>query len=849
MDRITLLPAKECNLAGVITVLGMHESIVEIVVAVVSLLLIASLAAIILRWLRLPYTVGLVAVGVGLALVAESYPVLSIFRQIELSPEIVLFVFLPTLIFESAVNLDARLLSKNLVPVLALAAPGLLISTAIVGLLVAWLTPLDLGPAFLFGALISATDPVAVVALFKELGAPRRLAVLVEGESLFNDATAIVLFQIIVAVLAGGALSAGVVADGARSFVTVFVGGSAVGAVIGYLMIRSIVLAAGEPLIKVALSTVVAYAAFIAADHYLRVSGVMATLGAGVVVGTLGATRFGPEVRTYLHHFWEYAAFVANSFIFLLVGLSLQPALVWRYWQPIAWAIVAVVVARALVIFGLIPVVSRIPGADLVDWRYQAVLWWGGLRGAVALALALSLPADFPFRELINSLAFGVVIFSILGGGITMKPLMSFLGLDRPTLLEQLAKAQAQVAAKTEAFSRMQRLTQAGHFSRRRSRLLRDEYRQKLDVASAELEKLRANSDPEEVKRALWSEAIFVERSAYRNLFDGGLISEPVLHELGLAVDLAQDELKAGGIPQRIPSVMPLEVRVPELLFGFLRRFWPHSRLVERHRLRTLSAKYEHLAAEVEASRRVVQSLDDLSRVNKSVLPQLEEIADFYRQREEQAFVQLDSFGALFPEYVQAVQSRTSHRVALDGEADAIEALASEGQIPPSVAESARKAVEEAQLLLRRTAIQVGEPDPQELLKEVPLFHDLGPADLDLVKAKLAPQTALTGEVLVKQGDRGGSLYLIARGVVAVLRSENQQPPRRIASLYKGDFFGEIALLERGTRTATVQAVSDCQLYRLTRKNFDEIYRAHPAFREVLEEAVRKRRAELRGDA
>ncbi len=436
-----------------------EPALVTTVVAIVGLLLVAALAAIGLKRLRLPYTVGLVIVGLLLGGLANVFPALGVLRDIELSPDVILFVFLPTLIFESAFNLNSRLLSQNLAPVLALAAPGLLLSTMLVGFLVSWTTPLELGPALLFGALISATDPIAVVALFKELGAPKRLAILVEGESLFNDATAIVLFQIVLAVLAGGILSVATVGEGIAEFAFVFGGGLAVGGTVGYLMVRSIALADDDPLVEVALTTVVAYAAFITADHYLHVSGVMATVGAGLVVGTMGSTRFTPEVRAYLHQFWEYAAFVANGFIFLLVGLSVRLSGITEHVAPIGWAIVAVMVARAVTVFGL---TSRLPGAEPIDTRHQTVLWWGGLRGAVALALALSLPTAFASRELIIAMAVGVVLFTLLSGGLTMGPLIRWLGLDKPTLVERVARAQAAVAAKREGLSRILQAATAG---------------------------------------------------------------------------------------------------------------------------------------------------------------------------------------------------------------------------------------------------------------------------------------------------------------------------------------------------------------------------------------------------
>ncbi len=356
----------------------MHETtVVTTVIVVIGLLLVASAASIGLKRTRMPYTVGLVLLGLVLGWLAERVDALEPLGEAALSPDMILFVFLPTLIFESAFNLNARLLSQNMAPVLTLAIPGLLLSTAIVGGLLTLVTPLSLGSAMLFGALISATDPVAVIALFKDVGAPKRLTILVEGESLFNDATAIVLFRIILVVLAAGTLTAGTLGRGVLEFLVVFLGGLAVGGIIGYLMIRTIALAEDTPVVEVTLSTVVAYAAFIVADHYLHVSGVMATVGAGLVVGTLGSTRFTPEIREYLHQFWEYAAFVANSLIFLLVGLTVKLSGLLEYFGPIGWAILAVIVARAVTVYGLMPVVNRLPRAEPVDRRNQTVMFWG----------------------------------------------------------------------------------------------------------------------------------------------------------------------------------------------------------------------------------------------------------------------------------------------------------------------------------------------------------------------------------------------------------------------------------------------------------------------------------------
>ncbi len=823
----------------------MHSDVVTTVVGVVGLLLVAAAAAIGLKRAKLPFTVGLVLVGLGLGALADRWDVMEPVRHLSLSPDLILFVFLPTLIFESAFNLDSRMLAKNLAPVLMLAAPGLLLSTAIVGGLVVLLTPLSLGPALLFGALISATDPVAVIALFREVGAPKRLAILVEGESLFNDATAIVLFGIILGVIQGGVLDAATVWRGIASFFLVFGGGLAVGAAIGYAMVRSIALAEDEALVEVALSTVVAYTAFIVADHYIGVSGVMATVGAGLVVGTLGSTRFVPEVRHYLHQFWEYAAFVANSLIFLLVGITVKLGGVMEHIGAIGWAVVAVMVARIITVFGLVPLVSRIPGAEAIDWKLRSVLFWGGLRGAVALALVLSLPAGFAQRELLIALAVGIVLFTLLTGGLTMGPLIRGLGLDRPGLVERVATAQARLAAKQAALTRLGELARAGHFSNRLLGEVEREYQTEVSTAEAAVQKLRHECTDEEMRQVLWSEALTTEGAAYRLLFDHGTISEPVYRELELSIEQRRDRLKAGRLFREIEHATPLEVRMVEGFFSALGRVAPRSRYVQRHRTRALAARYEWGSAVTEACRRVRTELPHLASLSRASTSILEDCGTVYEDMGARAMHHIDEIAEHFPEYVQAVQQQTARRMALEGESHAIEHLASAGGIPDGIVRAAQRRIVKAERELAKAPVAALAPNPTELLMRVPFFATLGERDAARVAAALVPRTALPREDIICQGERGTSLFLIARGVVAVLIGRDGATPARVASLHAGDFFGEMALLSDQPRNATVQAVTGCQLYELSRKDVEAISEFCDGVREALLDAYAERSTAL----
>ena len=820
-----------------------HENVVTVVIAIVGLLLVAVAAAIGLKRTSLPYTVGLVLVGMLLGAVAGRVDALEPFRQLALSPEIILFVFLPTLIFESAFNLDSRLLSRNMAAVLTLAAPGLLLSTAIVGGLLSLLTPLSLGSALVFGALISATDPVAVIALFKEVGAPKRLTILVEGESLFNDATAIVLFKLILAAtVASAAFGASAIGNGTVEFLRVFLGGLLIGGLLGYLMIRTIALADDDPLVEVALSTVVAYATFIAADHYLQVSGVMATVGAGLVIGTLGSTRFSPAVRAYLHQFWEYAAFVANSLIFLMVGIYVPFASLAEILVPILFAILAVLVARAVTVYGLVPLVNRLPRAEPINLRERTVMYWGGLRGAVALALVLSLPQDFPQRELMVGLAVGVVLFTLLAGGPTVAPLIRRLGLDRPTPFERVTRAQAALAAKTAALKRVVELGAAEHFSNRLVTDLENRYRNEVEEAERDLTKLKTDCTETEMRAVVWSEALSIERRVYREAFDSGIISEPVLRELELSVDLRRDRLKRYGTPGGSRHVRPIEVRVGSNLFRLLERLAPKRQLVRRRRLRELASEYEHDTAILEASRRAAKSIQELASVGGVPTQAAHECHGWYNRRAEEAIARIDTVAEHFPEYVQAVQRQTAQRMALDAEAHAIGDLAAGGGIPESVVRDANHSVEQEQRRLQRQPVTALEPGPEELLAKVPFFQKVDPQEFERVVAALVPRTVLPGEIVVQQGEKGSSLFLIARGVVAVIVAEPGHQPRRVASLHAGEFFGEMALLTREPRSATVQAITGCQLFELKSKDVDGLCEVCPGVRESLVMAFEERR-------
>ena len=323
-------------------------------------------------------------IGIGLSELQHAWPALHILDDFRLTPELVFFIFLPALIFESGLSLDARQLVKDIAPVLTLAVPALLISTTLVGFALWFLLDLELTTALLFGALISATDPVAVVALFKELGAPLRLNVLVEGESLFNDATAIVVFGILLAMVVEGT-ELGFVSTtmSVAEFVFVFLGGAVVGMLIGLVVSEMLFRLKSNVSAILAMSVVTAYASFIVGEHLLHVSGVIATVSSALALSIYGMTRIPVNVKPILLETWEFFGLVANSLLFLMLGLSIDLESLLNDVNLIMITVVIVLLARAAGVYSLVPVTTKLFRLPAVSMAERHIMWWGGLKGCL----------------------------------------------------------------------------------------------------------------------------------------------------------------------------------------------------------------------------------------------------------------------------------------------------------------------------------------------------------------------------------------------------------------------------------------------------------------------------------
>lgn len=513
--------------------------------AIIEILLIAALAAIAVRPLRLPYTVALVIVGLLLTFVPRDLIVLDI----TLNHDLILALFVPPLVFEAAFHLDFARLRASLWPILALAIPGVLLTTFIVGGIVTVGAQLPILSGLLFGALIAATDPVAVVALLRAVGAPRQLAVLVEGESLFNDGIAIVIFSLVAAVL--GISERGLPIEGTgipawfANFFLVAFGGIAIGLVLGGLvawLMRRI----DDYLIETLLTTALAFGTYLIAQQ-LEVSGVLAVVGAGIMNGNVGTRGMSPTTRIVLFNFWEYTAFVVNALIFLFMGLQVnflgEGGIVANLW-PILVALVAVVGTRALVVYGL----SRLLNTrqEQVARSYQHVMAWGGLHGAISLALALSLPitaeAGFDDGNQLRVMAFGVVLCILLVQGLSMQFLLRRHGLiERDRSRVEYERLHGRLIAARTGRERVNELHEEGVIAKQTWKHLVAEFdRQIEEYGEAQQQLLERQpklyaAEIDDARR----EGLRAQRLIVTRMVKEGVISEAVYTELVAEIDNA----------------------------------------------------------------------------------------------------------------------------------------------------------------------------------------------------------------------------------------------------------------------------------------------------------------------
>jgi monovalent cation:H+ antiporter, CPA1 family len=461
------------------------------------------------------------------------------------TPQMILGILVTPLLFEAAFHLSWDDLRRDFGLILALAVPGVILTTILVGVIVAFgadLTGIEitLPLALVFGAMMSATDPVSVVALFRTLGVPKRLQVLMEGESLFNDGTAIVIFALMESVIftTQQASTGELILTQLTEFIRVAGGGLAVGLFLGWL-VSQMITQIDDHLIETTLTAVLAFGVYMMSEQ-LHVSGVLAVVAAGLVNGNIGPRGMSPTTRIVVTNFWELAAFLSNSFLFLLIGLEMRLDELLASWQLILLATLAVLLARAVVIYGLTLINRNIP------WKWSHVILWGGLRGAISLALALSLPLTVGSQ--LQTMVFGVVLFTIVVQGGSMQQFVRRIHLvERSDMREEYERRHARAVAARASFDHLKKMHEEGLFSHHTWEIispLLDQHASTLAIEVKEVLEADPSVEAEELDTAR-REGLRAQRSAIIGLLKDGIISEEIYTQLVRGVDM---ELTGDGV-------------------------------------------------------------------------------------------------------------------------------------------------------------------------------------------------------------------------------------------------------------------------------------------------------------
>ncbi|QSZ40643.1 hypothetical protein GJV85_00420 [Sulfurimonas aquatica] len=678
----------------------MHSNGLIILLFVVISLLIGSLIKIIMKRSPIPYTIMLLLVGIALGganeagLLNEYSNIGTMFYEIShIEPHLILFLFLPTLIFESAYTMESHLFFRTLPQIALLAIVGLIISMLLSALSIHYLLSWGLGVSLLFGALISATDPVAVVALLKEKSSRKRLETLIEGESLLNDGTAIVFFSLFYGFALGQTTEVSAFSL-VVEFIWVVCAGLLTGLGIGWITLWIMGKILNQPLIEITLSIVAAYVSYFIAES-LHVSGVVALVSLALMFSTIGKTRISPENSHFLHQFWEMMTYIANTLIFLIVGIIIISYATFdslELWITLALLYILLTLIRAISVFSLMPILSRI-GTGITKSKASVVVW-GGLRGAVSLSLALSIAQDVniqaELREQILFLTAGIVFLTMLINGSTMEWLLHLLKLDRlPSAKEaSVLKAQSEIDKRMREYLRT--LIHNPFFDKVQLTTLVN----RVEEESFEKEFSEKLTNKEQ-EVAFMRRLLEIERSDYWRQYEEGYIGRQAAATLSRSVESALDNDPL--IAPRVYLNASLSVPTPPKwihslpLMGSSMKEWLISRL---------SLNYDIARGFVEAQDEMLKHIDTLKPNEKSA----KHARELIEQNRSKALAFTRVVCKEHPELITILQKNSAQRLLINHERSLVWEMEHDGVLEIAEAQHLIENVDEELLNMRKNS-------------------------------------------------------------------------------------------------------------------------------------------------
>ncbi|WP_031432218.1 cation:proton antiporter [Methylomarinum vadi] len=542
----------------------------EVFLSLFSLLLISLVVYILAQKIRIPYTVLLVIAG-SLLVPISQIEFFSFINSFELTPELLFFVFLPILIFESAYNIKISNMLSNIRAISLLAIVGLLVSTFFIGIFGHFLFQalgfdVPIIVMLLFGAIISATDPVAVLALFKEYGAPRRLTLIFEGESLFNDGTAFAMFLVFLEILLHGYSGTSSIVGGLLNFVIMVFGGIIFGMIMGFLFAKLIEWVKGHEHLEITMTLLVAHFTFIltevisehlvVAGQQIHLSSIIATMVASMIIGNFGRFKMSLAVEGYMERFWGYFGFITNSLVFILMGLlfveqsiDLHVAI-----MPIILSIIVVMLGRALAIYPVLGFLNLTKKEEPIPLSWMHLLSWGSLRGSLAVIMVLLIPDDlslsnwhFPFsiKDFVTAITIGSIYFTLLVKATSIGKVMNKLGIDALTNYEEVSYYKSKALIFEEAQNTLDKLLEDQKISEEQYRDLKKYYQQKHEAVKQEYQK-KIGDDRELTENLLRVFVLGLEKAELKEIYRRGEINEKVYKKILNLLDIQMERVERG---------------------------------------------------------------------------------------------------------------------------------------------------------------------------------------------------------------------------------------------------------------------------------------------------------------
>ncbi|MGY6533890.1 MAG: cation:proton antiporter [Pararhodobacter sp.] len=831
--------------------------IIVVTAIVASLFVLIGLAEPIAARLRLPATVILAILGISIGAGATFLlhtdatdaldAVARVIVNMPIRSNLFLYVFLPTLIFAVALTIDLRRMLDDWVPILVLAVVAVVVSTLAVGYALHWIQPalgLSLMACLMIGAIVSTTDPSAVVSIFRSTPAPQRLARIVEGESLLNDAAAIALFGLFFAYVAFGIPNPRPI-DTLLLFPWLVLGGAAVGWGVARLVMAGLARLADHPLGQISVTIALPYLVFILAETVLRTSGVIAVVAAGLTLNFMAPGQLSPPAVSKLRDTWDMLGYWASGLIFVLAAL-LIPQLLANV-RPfdlvmVAVTVVAALVARAFILFALMPLLTRLRLSPRVEPRYRTAILWGGLRGAVTLALALAvteslrIPTDV--KRQVGIIATGFTLFTLIVQGTTLRLVISWLGLDRLAKLDRALSAQVVAVALQTVRETVSETARDLGLARETVRNEAKRFAERVDRAVILADEAFEIPDRERITLGLvalagrerdliieqFRERILPPRLANRMLVDADRLIEATRSGGRLAyLSTARQRLR-GARAQRMEEFLHNRLRLSAPLSN--RTAERFERLVTlRHILRDLHGFIDTRIRRIHGKR-----VGDL-------------LHELLERRLEETEKALDGLKLQFPGYAEQLERRLIRQIVLAQEEREYAALVDDGLIGPELRAALMSDIaERRQKLIKRPPLDLV-VQKTELVRQFPLFADMDETQRKKLAGQLRTVYAGPGDVLMRKGEMPRRVWFIASGAVELTRAGQKQ------RLGRGEMFGHLALLKRSPRRGQVVALTHCTLLALEEARFMKLLSRNIPLRQEVVDSAEKRGMPLDMDA